>query len=72
MRTLRLAFVVGLAALSLGTTGCALMHELKPHRLSRWNQGPKLGRDTSNFSISDPEASRNSTVTVRRVSTILD
>lgn len=36
-----------------------LVHELKPHRLSRLNQGPSLGREHANFSVSDETATAN-------------
>lgn len=33
--------------------GCALMHEMQPHRLWRWNRGPAPSSNPF-FSISDP------------------
>ncbi len=42
-----------LCALLSSGTGCALMHELKPHRLWRLNRQPPPP-STANFSVSDP------------------
>ncbi len=36
-------------------TGCQLLpHSLQPSQWHKLNRGPKLGRDTYNFSIKDP------------------
>lgn len=37
----------------LTSSGCALMHDLQPHRLWRWNRGPAPSTNPF-FSVSDP------------------
>lgn len=37
----------------LCSSGCAMMHELQPHRLWRWNRNPAPSSDPY-FSVSDP------------------
>lgn len=71
MRRLLRPTVCVLAVLMLGASGCALMHELKPHRLARWNYQPKLGNRGDNFSVDDPVADHHAR-SARRVSNILD
>lgn len=40
----------------VGSVGCSMMpHALQPSQLRKLNRGPALGRDTTNFSIPDPE-----------------
>lgn len=51
MRQIPLLIVV--SAIALSQTGCAMMHDLQPHRLWRWNRGPAPSSDPY-FSISDP------------------
>ena len=49
---LRLCLMVSLVCL----TGCSMMpHAMQPSQLRKLNRGPALGRDTSNFSIPDPQ-----------------
>lgn len=48
----RFCLLVGLAWLA----GCSMMpHAMQPSQLRKLNRGPALGRDTSNFSIPDPQ-----------------
>ena len=53
---LRRAILLGLLALTVGTNlGCAkFFHEMKPHRLRRWNYNDSSGRGDALFSINDP------------------
>ncbi len=51
MRQIPLLIVV--SAIAFSQTGCAMMHDLQPHRLWRWNRGPAPSSDPY-FSISDP------------------
>ena len=54
MISLRRLVIAGICCASLGLgTGCALLHELKPHRLWRLNRQPPPP-STANFSVSDP------------------
>lgn len=49
----------GLAVLTLWpAAGCALLHELQPHRLQRWNRNPNYYRGDALFSVSDEPAER--------------
>lgn len=49
----RFGFCVLASALWLASSGCALMHEMQPHRLWRWNRGPAPSTNPF-FSVSDP------------------
>ena len=51
MRRFTHIVVGGLFVVSL--TGCALTHDLQPHRLWRFNRGPAPSSDPY-FSVSDP------------------
>lgn len=42
-------------AVCSATTGCAMMHDMQPHRLWRWNRGPAPSSNPF-FSVSDPVA----------------
>ena len=56
MRMMRAYAIHGLGAwLVMSSAGCALLHELKPHRLSRWNRG--VGMESgfeAYYSVRDP------------------
>jgi hypothetical protein len=53
LRTLLLC-LAGLLCAS-GATGCALMHELQPHRLQRWNRGNGMEPGfEAYYSVDDP------------------
>ncbi len=49
----RLSFSVLAAGIWLTSSGCAMMHELQPHRMWRWNRGPAPSSNPF-FSVSDP------------------
>lgn len=49
----RMGFCVLAGGLWLTSSGCALMHEMQPHRLWRWNRGPAPSTNPF-FSVSDP------------------
>ena len=49
----RLSFRVLAVGLWLTSSGCAMMHELQPHRMWRWNRGPAPSTNPF-FSVSDP------------------
>ena len=51
MRRFAGMLVGGLIAVT--STGCALMHEVQPHRLWRFNRGPAPSSNPY-FSVSDP------------------
>ncbi len=51
MRRFGLLLIIGVMMAS--SSGCALMHEMQPHRLWRWNRGPSHSSDPY-FSVSDP------------------
>ncbi|MFM9963407.1 MAG: hypothetical protein ACKV2Q_19540 [Planctomycetaceae bacterium] len=51
MRHFGWCVVVG--GLWLTSSGCALMHDMQPHRLWRWNRGPAPSTNPF-FSVSDP------------------
>ena len=41
------------SAMCLVSSGCALMHDFRPHRMWRWNRGPAPSTNPF-FSVSDP------------------
>jgi hypothetical protein len=45
MGVLKRVFAVLMMGLLLWASGCALMHEMKPHRLKRWNRMPAPTKD---------------------------
>jgi hypothetical protein len=49
----RLSFSVLATGVWLASSGCAMMHELQPHRMWRWNRGPAPSTNPF-FSVSDP------------------
>jgi hypothetical protein len=49
----RLGFTGLMGIVLLSSSGCAMMHELQPHRLWRWNRNPAPSSDPY-FSVSDP------------------
>ena len=49
MRFARLSWLCVMATVA---SGCALTHDLQPHRLWRWNRGPGASSDPF-FSVSD-------------------
>lgn len=49
----RIGFTGLMGFVLLSTCGCALMHELQPHRMWRWNRNPAPSSDPY-FSVSDP------------------
>lgn len=51
MRRCLWSAIIGFVAAS--QVGCALMHDMQPHRLWRWNRGPAPSSDPY-FSVSDP------------------
>lgn len=54
MSSWRAPIILGLTVCALScSTGCALFHELQPHRLRRLNATPSPMRDAM-FSVSDP------------------
>lgn len=54
MLSLRRIWAAGMAALfALNATGC-LFHELKPHRMWRWNRTEPMSREPV-FSVPTPE-----------------
>ncbi len=64
MRTLKIALLLMALGSSVGcTTMDKMMHELKPHRLWRFNRHPAPGRaDSAFYSVSDPIAERQTDV----------
>jgi len=51
-----LLFGIAIGTLTLGQAGCQLLpHSMQPSQLRKLNRGPALGRDTTNFSIPDPD-----------------
>ncbi len=48
-----MGFTVLVAGLWLTSSGCAMMHEMQPHRMWRWNRGPAPSANPF-FSVSDP------------------
>lgn len=40
-------------AMCLVFSGCAMLHDLRPHRMWRWNRGPAPSTNPF-FSVSDP------------------
>lgn len=56
MSRLRVVSVVLLLVVSGGLSGCSMLpHAFQPSQLRKLNRGPALGRDTTNFSIPDPQ-----------------
>ena len=51
MRRFRWCVLAG--SLWMISAGCSLMHDLRPHRLWRWNRGPAPSGNPF-FSVSDP------------------
>ena len=49
----RFGWCVLAGGLWLTSSGCTLMHDLRPHRLWRWNRGPAPSTNPF-FSVSDP------------------
>ena len=49
----RMGFSVLVAGLWLTSSGCAMMHEMRPHRMWRWNRGPAPSANPF-FSVNDP------------------
>ena len=49
---MRWAKLSWLCVMATVISGCALTHELQPHRLWRWNRGPGASSDPF-FSVSD-------------------
>jgi hypothetical protein len=57
-RTRRPTAILLLMLTFVSTSGCALLHELQPHRMWRWNRGPNYYGDDALFSVSDRTAER--------------
>ena len=49
----RLGFSVLVSGIWLASSGCAMMHEMQPHRMWRWNRGPAPSANPF-FSVKDP------------------
>lgn len=49
----RFGWGVIVSGLWLTSSGCSLMHNLKPHRMWQWNRGPAPSTNPF-FSVSDP------------------
>ena len=49
----RFAGMLAVGLIAVIFTGCALMHEVQPHRLWRYNRGPAPSSNPY-FSVSDP------------------
>ena len=49
----RFGWCVMVSAVCWVFSGCAMMHDLRPHRLRQWNRGPAPSANPF-FSVSDP------------------
>ena len=51
--TRKFAFCLMTAVLAVSLSGCNLLHNLKPHRLQRLNQGPGMRPASEAYSLYD-------------------
>ena len=68
----RFAGMLAVGWIAVTFTGCALMHEVQPHRLWRYNRGPAPSSNPY-FSVSDPippTASRSASESPRKTEPI--